>query len=63
MAVSLSALWAGRPLPRGRFLVLISVRGSVNPKAIVRLQELDQLEKKKPMTSSGIEAATFRFVA
>jgi hypothetical protein len=27
MAVRLSALLAGRPLPEGRFLVLISVRG------------------------------------
>jgi hypothetical protein len=32
MAVRLSALCAGRPLPRGRFLVFIPVRGSVDPR-------------------------------
>jgi hypothetical protein len=34
------ALSAGRSLHRGRFLVLISVRGGVDPGAIVQLQEL-----------------------
>jgi hypothetical protein len=38
-------------LPTGRFLVLISVRGCVDPRAIVRLEGLGQL--KNPMTSSG----------
>jgi hypothetical protein len=61
MAVRLSALSAGRPLPPGRFLVLISVRGSVNPCAIVPLEGLSQ--SKNPMTSSGTEPATFRLVA
>jgi hypothetical protein len=52
MAVRLSALRAGRPLPPpGRFLVLISVRGSVDPRAIVRLEGLGQL--KNPIISSG----------
>jgi hypothetical protein len=46
--------------PPGRFLVLISVRGWVDSTAIVRLGELGQL--KNPMTSSGIELATFRLV-
>jgi hypothetical protein len=61
MAVSLTALRAGRPLPLGRFLVLISVRVWVNPRAIKRLEGLSEL--KNPMISSGIETATFRFVA
>jgi hypothetical protein len=45
MVVRLSALHAGRPLPPGRFLVLISVRGRVKP--IVRLEGLGKLKKKK----------------
>jgi hypothetical protein len=55
MAVRLSALRAGRPLPPGRFLVLISIRGWANPRAIVRLEGLGQLIN--PITSSGIEPA------
>jgi hypothetical protein len=48
------------PLPPGRFLVLISIRGLVDPNAVVRLEGLGQL--KNPVTSSGIEPATFRLV-
>jgi hypothetical protein len=61
MVVRLSALRAGRPLLPERFLVLISVRGLVDPRAIVRLEELGQL--KNPMTSSGLEPSTFWLVA
>jgi hypothetical protein len=47
-------------LPPGRFLVLISVTGWVDPRAIVRLEGLGQ--PKTPVTSPGIESATFRLV-
>jgi hypothetical protein len=40
IVVRLSALGAGRPLPPGRFLVLISFVGSVNPRATMRLEGL-----------------------
>jgi hypothetical protein len=39
------------PLPPGRFLILISVRGCVDPRATVRLKVLDP--SKNPVTSSG----------
>jgi hypothetical protein len=45
MAVRLSALSAGRPLPIRKFLVLISVRGRVELRVIVRLEGLGQLKK------------------
>jgi hypothetical protein len=45
MAVRLSALSTGSPLPPGKFLVLISVRGWVDLRVIVRLEGLGQLEK------------------
>jgi hypothetical protein len=58
MAVRFSAL----PLrPPGRLLVFVSVRGYVDSRVIVRLEGFGQL--KNPMTSFGIEFATFWLVA
>jgi hypothetical protein len=45
MAARLSALRAGRFLPPGRFLVLISDRVWVDPRAIVQLERLGKLKK------------------
>jgi hypothetical protein len=50
MAARLSTLHTGRFLAPGRFLVVISVRGWVDPRAMVRLEELRTLKKS---TSSG----------
>jgi hypothetical protein len=61
MAVMLLALRAGRTLPPERCLVLISVRGRVDARFIVRLEGSNEL--KYPITSSGIEPTTFRLVS
>jgi hypothetical protein len=49
MAVRLSASRPGRPLVLKRFLVLISVRGSVDPRAMLRLQELHHSKKSNDL--------------
>jgi hypothetical protein len=59
MAVRLSALRASRPLPPGRFLLLISVSYRVDPKAI---GWLEGLQMKNPITSTGIKPMTFLLV-
>jgi hypothetical protein len=61
IAVRLSALSTSCPLVPGRSPGPISVRGSVDPRAIVQLEGLGQLETA--VTESGIKLQTIRFVA
>jgi hypothetical protein len=62
MAARLSAVHAGRPpFTSRKILGTHFLRSSVYSRGIVRLEGLVQL--KNPVTSSGIELATFRLVA
>jgi hypothetical protein len=49
------------PLPSRIFQLLISVTGSVDSSAIIRLEGLDQ--SNNSVTSSGIKTAIFRLIA
>jgi hypothetical protein len=60
MAVRFSVLRASRTLPIGRFLILISVNGLIDPWATVRQEGLGE-PMKNPLLR--IDQATFRFVA
>ena len=57
----LSALRTGHLFSQDIFLVLISLRGRVHPRATVQPEVLGRW--KIPMTPSGIEFPTFWFVA
>ena len=50
-----------RPLPPGMFLVLISTRGWVDPRAMERSE--GDMSLKNPVTPPGIDPGTVRLVA
>jgi hypothetical protein len=64
MTARLSALAPTALYPAEIFLVLISVRGLVNPRAIVRLEKLDQLKEKfSELIGNGIHDLLARSIS
>jgi hypothetical protein len=61
MVARSSALRAGRFLPPEKFLVLIFLRGRIDPRAILQLEGLGQLKKNLPHL--GLEPEIFQLVA
>jgi hypothetical protein len=53
-------LSAGRSLASGIFLALISLRGCVDPRAIVRLKGLDQLKNPIPFSIAQPNSAKIK---
>jgi hypothetical protein len=62
MAQTVGCQLCSTPHPPEELLDLISVTGSVNRRAMVRLEGLGKL-KKENYISSGLEPAAFRLVA
>jgi hypothetical protein len=54
MAVRLSALYVGHPNYPRRFLLLVSIRGRVDPRAIVQLEGLGELKKANDLIGNRI---------
>jgi hypothetical protein len=63
MATRLSALGAVRLYPQETSWYSLLLRGTVDPRAIVRLEGLGKLKKKKNPPHPGIGRAALRLVA